>query len=221
MPEEQRELRYIAVEGVIGVGKTSLVHRLAEHLGAGVILEQVEENPFLASFYKNSERYAFHAQLFFLLSRFRQQQSLSQPDMFQEIIVSDYMFAKDRIFANINLDDQELILYERMAQILEQVAVHPDLVVYLQARTDVIIQRIRERGRSFEKRISRDYLEALNEAYNRFFFNYAVSPVLVVDTNDVDFRHDNDLLERLIHKINHVRDGMQVWIPGNTGEESI
>jgi len=108
-----------------------------------------------------------------------------------------------------------------MAQILDQVAVHPDLVVYLQARTDVIIQRIRERGRPFEKRINRDYLEALNEAYNRFFFNYAMSPVLVVDTNEVDFRYDDELLEQLINKINHVRDGMQVWIPGNTGEESI
>lgn len=221
--EETRliELRYIAVEGVIGVGKTSLACRLAKRLGAQTVLEQVEENPFLADFYKDSERFAFQAQVFFLLSRFRQQQVIGQPDMFHQIVISDYMFAKDRIFANLNLDDQELVLYERMAEILDQVAVTPDLVVYLQARTDIIFQRIKERGRSFEKRMNREYIEALNEAYNRFFFSYSGSPILVVDTNYVDFRHNDRELERLIDKMEHVQEGMQVWIPRSSEGETI
>jgi deoxyguanosine kinase len=215
------ELRYVAVEGVIGVGKTSLACRLADRLGAETVLEQVEQNPFLADFYRDSERFAFQAQLFFLLSRFRQQQVIGQPDMFHQMVISDYMFAKDRIFANLNLDDQELVLYERMAEILDQVAVTPDLVVYLQARTDIIFQRIKERGRAFEKRMNRDYIEALNEAYNRFFFSYSGSPVLVVDTNNVDFRHDDRELERLIDKMEHIHEGMQVWIPRSSEGETI
>lgn len=209
---------YVAVEGVIGVGKTSLVHRLARRLNARVILEQVEDNPFLPHFYRDPERYAFQVQIFFLLSRFKQQQQIGQADVFMDLVVSDYMFAKDRIFARLNLDDQELVLYERVAEVLEKTAVQPDLVIYLQARTDIIMQRIRERGRSFEKRINREYIEALNEAYNRFFFTYGSSPVLVVDTNHVDFRTDDHELERLVEKIHEVEAGTQVWIPGSDEE---
>lgn len=212
---------YIAVEGVIGVGKTCLVRRLTDRLGARMILEQVEENPFLPFFYRDPERYAFQVQVFFLLSRFKQQQQIGQADVFMDSVVSDYMFAKDRIFARLNLDDQELVLYERIAEVLEKSAAQPDLVVYLQARTDVIMQRIKERGRSFEKRISRDYIEALNDAYNRFFFTYTASPVLVVDTNRVDFRSDDQELERLVDKMALTQAGMQVWIPGTESEETL
>lgn len=213
-------LHYVAIEGVIGVGKTSLVERLAERLGARIVLEQVEENPFLASFYKDSERFAFQAQIFFLLSRYKQQKTIGQADMFHELIISDYMFAKDRIFANLNLDDQELVLYERLASLLEKTAVQPDLVLYLQARTDVLLQRIKHRGRQFEKRISNEYIEMLNEAYNSFFFNYELSPVIVIDTNDVDFRHDNYHLDQLIDSMWHMEEGVKVWIPGKTEEDT-
>jgi len=214
-------IHYIAVEGVIGVGKTSMVHRLCEKLGARAVLEQVEENPFLASFYKDSERFAFQAQIFFLLSRYKQQKSIGQADMFHELIISDYMFAKDRIFANLNLDDQELILYERLATLLEKTAEQPDMVLYLQARTDVLMQRIKQRGRAFEKRINKDYIEALNEAYNRFFFNYTASPVIIVDTNDVDFRHDDDSLEHLVEFMWKTERGTRVWIPGQSSMEEL
>jgi deoxyadenosine/deoxycytidine kinase len=149
-----------------------------------------------------------------------QQQQIGQADVFMDMVVSDYMFAKDRIFAQLNLDDQELVLYERIAEVLEKAAALPDLVVYLQARTDVIMQRIKDRGRSYEKRISRDYIEALNEAYNRFFFSYGASPVLVVDTNHVDYRSDDRELERLVTKMAEVQAGMQVWIPG-TEEDAL
>ncbi|MCU0611488.1 MAG: deoxynucleoside kinase [Candidatus Eisenbacteria bacterium] len=212
---------FVAIEGVIGVGKTCLVRRLAERLDARLILEQVEENPFLAHFYRDPERYAFQVQVFFLLSRFKQQQQIGQADVFMDMVVSDYMFAKDRIFARLNLDDQELVLYERIAEVLEKSAAQPDLVVYLQARTEVIMQRIKERGRSFEKRISREYIEALNEAYNRFFFTYTASPVLVVDTNKVDYRTDDRELERLIAKMAETQAGMQVWIPGADPEDEL
>ncbi len=204
---------YIAVEGVIGVGKTCLVHRLAHRLNARMILEQVDENPFLPQFYRDPERFSFQVQVFFLLSRFKQQQEIVQRDVFTDMVVSDYMFAKDRIFARLNLDDQELVLYERIAEVLEKAAVQPDLVIYLQARTDVLMQRIKERGRSFEKRISREYIEALNDEYNRFFLGYALSPVLVVDTNRVDFRHDDRELDRLIEKIRTHEAGTEVWVP--------
>lgn len=205
---------YVAVEGVIGVGKTSLVQRLAGYLGACMVLEEVEENPFLPRFYRDPERWAFQVQLFFLLSRYRQQQAIRQVDLFSEVVISDYMFAKDRIFARLNLDTEELALYDRVAEVLEKTAAIPDLVVYLQARTDVLMQRIRERGRPFEKRIHRDYIEALNEAYHQFFHTYRASPVLIVDANRVDFRSDDAMLEELIARMARLRTGVEVWVPG-------
>ena len=143
--------RYIVVEGVIGVGKTSLTKLLATRLGGRLNLEIVEENPFLAKFYRDREAYAFQTQIFFLLSRFRQQQGLGQQDLFNAALVSDYLFAKDRIFANLNLGDDELTLYGQLATILEQRVLKPDLVIYLQARTEVLQQRIRWRGRSLSR----------------------------------------------------------------------
>jgi len=179
--------RYIVVEGVIGVGKTSLTKLLATRLGGRLNLEVVEENPFLAKFYRDREAYAFQTQIFFLLSRFRQQQGLGQQDLFSAALVSDYLFAKDRIFANLNLADDELTLYGQLATILEQRVLKPDLVIYLQARTEVLQQRIRWRGRSFEQDMDPQYLEALNGAYSYFFHHYKDAPLLVVNTDNLDF----------------------------------
>ncbi len=159
---------YIVVEGVIGAGKTSLTKLLASHFQAKVNLEVVEENPFLSNFYQDRSSYAFQTQIFFLLSRFRQQQQLKQPDLFSDILVSDYLFAKDRIFANLNLNDDELLLYDQLANLMEQRILKPDLVVYLQASTEVLMDRISVRGRSFERDMSFEYIDALNSAYSYF-----------------------------------------------------
>lgn len=189
--------RYIVVEGVIGAGKTSLTKQLAGSTGAAVNLEIVEENPFLAKFYKDRAAYAFQTQIFFLLSRYKQQQKLHQPDLFAGTVVSDYLFAKDRVFANLNLEDDELILYDQLATVLEQRVLQPDLVIFLQASTDVLMERIAIRGRSFERDMNRDYIDALNSAYSYFFHHYRAAPLLVVNTNNFDFVNvpkDFDLL---------------------------
>jgi len=189
--------RYIVVEGVIGVGKTSLTKLLATRTSGRLNLEVVEENPFLSQFYQDRSAFAFQTQIFFLLSRYRQQQNLFQHDMFSSILLSDYLFAKDRIFANLNLSDDELVLYNQLATILEQRVLKPDLVIYLQARTPVLLQRIRWRGRAFEQDMDQDYLNALNAAYSYFFHHYKESPLLVVNTDNLDFVNvpgDFDLL---------------------------
>lgn len=189
--------RYIVVEGVIGVGKTSLTKLLATRTSGRLNLEVVEENPFLSSFYKDRSAYAFQTQIFFLLSRFRQQQHLFQHDLFSATMISDYLFAKDRIFANLNLSDDELVLYNQLAGILEQRVLKPDLVIYLQARTEVLQQRIRWRGRAFEQDMDDGYLNALNGAYSYFFHHYKDAPLLVVNTDNLDFVNvpaDFDLL---------------------------
>ena len=154
------EIHYIAIEGVIGVGKTTLAQMLSDQLGARLVLEKFEENPFLPNFYKDPEHYAFQTQIFFLLSRYRQQQELFQQDLFSKGIISDYMFEKDRIFAYLNLDDNELNLYEKVYSILKVKVPKPDLVVYLQASTETLIRRIKLRGRPFEKSITHEELLA-------------------------------------------------------------
>ena len=189
--------RYIVVEGVIGVGKTSLTKLLSTRTNGRLNLEVVEENPFLTSFYKDRAAFAFQTQIFFLLSRFRQQQNLFQHDLFSSTLISDYLFAKDRIFANLNLSDDELALYNQLATILEQRVLKADLVIYLQARTEVLQQRIHWRGRAFEQDMDDGYLNALNGAYSYFFHHYKDSPLLVVNTDNLDFVNvpaDFDLL---------------------------
>ena len=193
--------RYIVVEGVIGVGKTSLAKLVATRTSAGLNLEVVEENPFLSQFYQDRSAFAFQTQIFFLLSRFRQQQNLFQHDLFTSTLVSDYLFAKDRIFANLNLGDDELVLYDQLAAILEQRIVKPDLVVYLQARTEILQQRIRWRGRVFEQDMDQHYLDALNGAYNFFFHHYKDSPLLVVNTDNFDFVNVPRDFDRLFEQI--------------------
>jgi deoxyadenosine/deoxycytidine kinase len=192
--------KYIAIEGPIGVGKSSLCEILAHKLGARPVLEVAEENPFIKDFYKDIRRYAFQTQLFFLLSRYRQQQEIQQTDLFSKGLVSDYLFAKDRLFANMVLDDNELQLYEQIHSTLNARVLKPDLVVYLQASTDTLMKRISLRGRKFENPITREYLEELNKAYNYYFFHYQETPLVVINTNEIDFVHrDADLDDLLAH----------------------
>jgi deoxyadenosine/deoxycytidine kinase len=207
------EAWYIAIEGVIGVGKTTLARQLARDLEARLNLEVVEENPFLARFYQDPRRYAFATQLFFLLSRYQQQQEFFQQDLFQRRVVSDYLFAKDRIFANLNLDDMELHLYERVATELQGRVPPPDLVVYLQASVDVLMHRIAQRGRAYERGMPRSYIESLVEAYNHFFFHFDECALLVVNTNDIDFVHDRAHYEDLRRQIETPPRGVQYYTP--------
>jgi deoxyguanosine kinase len=211
------ENRYIAVEGVIGVGKTSLAKLLCDRLQAQLVLEEVEENPFLKDFYRDRARYAFQTQMHFLFSRYQQQRSLRQTELFSERLVSDYLFQKDRIFAGLNLSERELALYERLVVWLELDVVRPDVVVYLQASTDVLMERIGRRGRPFEKDMDRDYIGQLNEAYNHFFFHYTEAPLLVVNTNGIDFVNNADDFEDLLTRIVAHRAGTVYYAPLERG----
>jgi deoxyadenosine/deoxycytidine kinase len=211
--------RYIVVEGVIGVGKTSLAKLLSTHVEGKLNLEVVEENPFLASFYQDRQAYAFQTQIFFLLSRFRQQQDLFQHDLFSSTVLTDYLFAKDRIFANLNLSDDELALYNQLAVILEQRVLKPDLVIYLQARTEVLQQRIQWRGRSFERDMENSYLEALNKAYSYFFHHYKDAPLLVVNTDNLDFVNVPRDFDLLFEQIQQKFTGTRYYAPGSTRDQ--
>jgi deoxyadenosine/deoxycytidine kinase len=207
--------RYIAIEGPIGIGKTTLAEILAERLGGRLVLEAVEENPFLPGFYADRRKHAFQAQLFFLLSRFAQQQELFQQDLFSQSTVADYLFAKDRIFAALNLDPNELALYERVYELLGPRIVKPDLVVYLQGRTEVLLSRIRRRARGFEHGLDPGYLDALSRAYNDFFFHYDETPLLVVNASDIDLTVTEDV-EALLAVIRKHRKGVQNYVPLGT-----
>lgn len=205
--------RYIVVEGPIGVGKTSLVDLLSERLGARKLLEVAEDNPFLPNFYKEPKRFAFQTQLWFLLNRFRQQQELAQFDLFRQTLVADYLFAKDKIFAYLTLEDHELSLYERVHGMLQVQVPTPDLVIFLQATAEALLHRIAIRGKAYERQIDRKYLEALNEGYTHFFFHYTASPLLVVNTSDIDFVNHREDFEDLIKKISETRAGMHYYVP--------
>src|SRR5512132_1731207 len=192
--------RYIVVEGVIGAGKTSLARMLSERLSAKLVLEEVEENPFLQDFYQDRARFAFQTQMHFLFSRYQQQRNLNQMELFSERMVSDYLFQKDRIFASLNLSERELSLYERLVGWLELDVLKPDVVVYLQASPDTLMARISRRGRAFERDMDREYIRELNEAYNHFFFHYVDSPLLVVNTNGIDFVNNSEDFEDLLRR---------------------
>jgi deoxyadenosine/deoxycytidine kinase len=207
------EIDYIAIEGAIGAGKTSLAKSLAEKLEARLILEETEENPFLSDFYKNKERYAFQTQIFFLLSRYRQQQDLFATDLFQKKLISDYFFDKDRIFASVALSPNEFYLYERLTSILEKDIPRPDLVIYLQANPEVLLKRIKERERPYEKNIDSEYVRALNEAYNYYFFHYTKTPLLVVNTDRIDFVRNEDDLDDLLQQLKKPHVGTKYYVP--------
>jgi len=205
--------RFVVVEGAIGVGKTTVVEALSRELNARIVLEEVEENPFLPRFYKDQRQYAFQTQLYFLLSRYRQQQELLQQDLFKRSTVADYLFAKDRLFAYLTLDEDELKLYERLHGMLNERVMKPDLVVYLQASVDVLMDRIRGRGRQYERAISREYMEEVVRAYNYFFFHYTQAPLMVVNTSEVDLAHNPGQLKDLIRRLGEVGSGTHYFKP--------
>jgi len=206
-------LYFLVIEGVIGAGKTSLAHIMAEKLSARLVLEKFEENPFLEDFYRDPERYAFQTQLYFLLSRYRQQMELKQIDLFTNLLISDYMFAKDKLFATLNLNEKEMSLYNLIAQQLEKDLPKPDLVVYLQASTDHLMVNIKKRGRSYEKSINHDYIDSLNQIYNEFFFRYKDSPLIIVNTNEIDFVNNENDLNELIREIRQPVTGTVYYNP--------
>jgi len=187
---------YIAIEGAIGVGKTTLARLIKDEFDAELLLEVFEENPFLSDFYVDRERYAFQTQIFFLLSRYRQQHKVIRQTLKRSSLISDYTFAKDRLFARLNLGDDELSMYERVHAILAEKIPTADLVVYLQADTDTLMERIAVRDRSYERGMSRDYIDSVRLAYERFFTGYAEAPVLAIDTNNLNVvRHSEDLAQ--------------------------
>ena len=214
-----RGKQYVVIEGVIGVGKTTLANYLSEAWNAALVLEEFEENPYLEEFYRDRRRYAFQTQITFLLSRYQQQQKLLQRDIFSPHVVSDYLFQKDRIFANVNLNDKELWIYERLFPILERDVPTPDLVVYLQASTETLMERIHRRSRPMEQDMSPEYIGALNDAYNYFFFHYDATPLLVVDTNTTDFVADPAQREDLMERIEEHSGGTVYYRPlGKEGD---
>ena len=208
-----RNIYYIAVEGVIGVGKTSLCSIIGENFSAKIVYEKFEENPFLEDFYSDRERFAFQTQLYFLLSRYRQHQEMMQVELFHKLLVSDYMFVKDKIFANITLSDKELVLYNSVVTLLERDIPNPDLVIYLQSSTDKLMEKIRERGRHYEELITEDYVQQLNDAYNDFFLRYENSPLVIVNSTDIDFVNNEKDRDNLIEKIRQPFSGTRYYNP--------
>ena len=206
------KFRSIAVEGPIGVGKTSFVELLTKKFDAFVVLENLD-NPFLQDFYEDKPGAAFQVQLFFLLSRFRQLQELAQRDLFQQITICDYIFPKDKIFAYLNLDDSELLIYDKLYAMLEEKVTKPDLVIFLQAETRTLVERIGRRNRSYEAQISETYINEVNKAYNYFFFHYTQTPLLVIDTTSIDFVHHEEHLVELMEQIRKMDRGVQYYRP--------
>jgi deoxyguanosine kinase len=204
---------YIAIEGPIGVGKTSLAQALGLRIGARIVLEDTDSNPFIARFYQDPEKYAFPVQLYFLLTRYNQQRQLAQQDLFAQATVTDYLLAKDRIFARLNLDPDELVLYEGVYRLLDGQLAKPDLVVYLRARVEVLAERVRKRNRTFERHISLEYLERVAAAYRDFFFYYDETPLLVVDSSEIDFVADPGDLEDLLREIDRTSKGSHYYVP--------
>jgi len=205
--------RYISIEGPIGVGKSSLAQILARKFGARLVKEEVANNPFLERFYEDPRKFAFQTQLFFLLSRYRQQKEVAQGTLFESGVVCDYILAKDKIFALINLEDDEVSLYESIYKLLVSTLPKPDMVIYLQARPEVLLSRVRKRGIAYERNISLDYLKTLSDAYNEYFFHYNETPLLVVNTSEIDFVESPRDLEHLVREVKSVKRGTQHYIP--------
>ena len=207
--------QYIAIEGPIGVGKTALAERLAARIDATTVLEETE-NPFLADFYNARHGSALQAQLFYLLNRHRQQSTLRQGDLFAQATVSDYLFDKDKIFAYLNLDDNELFIYQRLYDLLAKDVPSPDLVIYLQAPTDVLVRRLRDRARELESETldpDDSYVKEVNEAYQHFFFHYTATPLLVVETSQLDLAGSDEALDDLLKQIIGMGRGTQYYVP--------
>jgi len=204
--------RHIAIEGPIGVGKTSLTALLAKRFRGTKVLADVE-NPFLDDFYKDKRGAAFRTELFFLLARFDQQRHLAQGDLFTQLVIADYTFAKSKIFAYLTLDDSELMIYNKLFDLLSESVPKPDLVIYLQANLDTLQKRIRKRGRAYEKSIAPTYLQELSEAYSHYFYRYDETPLLVVNTNDIDFVHTPEHFDQLVEQVRNAQKGTQYYVP--------
>ena len=205
--------KYIVVEGPIGVGKSSLAKILANEFQARTIFERIEDNPFLPKFYKSRETFAFQNQTFFLLNRYQQQMELAQHDLFNQNTIADYLFAKDQIFATLTLSAEELNLYQQIYALLNTRVPKPDLVVYLQARPEVLYKRVKKRDKKYERGVTFEYLTEVAQAYNQFFFHYDETPLLVVNTSEIDFVASSKDLADLIKEINHMGSGTQHFIP--------
>jgi deoxyadenosine/deoxycytidine kinase len=204
---------YIVIEGPLGVGKTTLAKMLAEKLNGETLMEDADENPFLTQFYRDPKKYGFQTQIFFLLRRYQRAVDIAQIDLFKRIIVSDYLFEKDRIFARNNLSDDEFWLYDQLFGLLSKRLVPPDLVIFLQATTDVLLERIRKRNRKYERAISAKYLEEINRSFNDFFFHYSRSPLLVINASQIDFVQVPEDFEDLVERIGRMKAGTQYYVP--------
>ena len=204
---------YIVVEGPLGVGKTSFTQLLAERINGKAILEDTEGNPFLTDFYRDPKRFALQTQLFFMLRRFQKQDEINQIDIFRRVVISDFLFDKDRIYARINLDDKEFSLYEQVFQLLRAKIVQPDLVIFLQARTGILKERINKRNRDYERSIQLKYLDLINQAFNEFFFHYTETPLLVINASDIDFVNVPSDLDEIIIEIEMMEKGTKYYVP--------
>ncbi|MEX0609735.1 MAG: deoxynucleoside kinase [Balneolaceae bacterium] len=203
---------FIAIEGVIGAGKTSLATMLADRRNARLVLEEFEDNPFLPKFYEDRERYAFQTQLAFLASRFKQQQNMMSQDLFHQFTISDYIFEKDRIFARLNLDQDEMALYDNVFNIMTGIAAQPGLIIFIQSSVDRLMENINLRDRHYERHITREYIQELNDAYNHFFHHYTRSPLIILNATEIDFVNNEEhllyieeqIFEKPIHTNTHL-----------------
>ncbi len=202
---------HIAIEGAIGVGKTTLCQKLADHLGTATFLEQVDNNPFIELFYQDPTRHALSVQLSFLFSRLKHWQGLHQQDLFSQGVISDYLFAKDRIFATVTLSDEELVLYDQVANLVALDVPKPDLVIYLQSNPGVIMNRIRGRNRPMERGLKADYLQKIIAAYDQFFFHYQETPLLIVQTDRMNFADSEDAVAAIIERIGNMQSQTEFW----------
>ncbi len=209
---------YIVIEGPLGVGKTSLALKLAEEMNAEALMEDTEENPFLLKFYQNPKKYSFQTQIYFLLRRYQQSTRIGQMGLFKRTVISDYLFEKDMIFARTNLDDSEFWLYEQLFHLLKKRIVPPDLTIFLQATTDVLMERIRKRDRKYERNINFKYLESINQAFNEYFFHYSGSPLLIINASKIDFVHVPEDFEDLVDQIKRMKSGIQYYVPMSSGD---
>jgi len=205
------QVKHIAIEGPIGVGKTTLAQAIADRLGAATVLENIDSNPFIGLYYDDPGRHALSVQLFFLFSRLRQWQEMHQQELFHQGVISDYIFAKDRLFASVTLTDAEFVLYDQVARMITIDIPCPDLVIYLQSAPNVIMERIKKRGREFERRLDADYLGRVIAAYDHFFFHYHETPLLIVQTDKLNFVDRPEDIDALIHRIRNMRSGTEFW----------